>query len=249
MSVGLVIDVRVKEVISFLQRIHPQFPFAASVALNRTAEDGLAALRTDIPKRFTIREAKVMKWIAPMQLPRPNRATKQNLAATLKTDGYGRIFAPFEEGIPKTPSGRLGGPLAPFVIVPTSNLRPTKQTVIPRSLYPTNLGLSPRRDASGKTYYALGKGSIEKGLTPFKGSAVMGKRGTFALIPGRHNIRPDQAGVYQRTGGTVRMLWALEPRVRRPKILHYQDTIASVVARRFAPNWDGAWALAMRTAR
>lgn len=249
MPVALTIDVRTQEVMTFLQRIHPQFPYAAMLALNRTAEDGLAALRSEIPRRFTIREVRLLNLVAPRQLPRPYRATTHHLAATVRTDGYARVFAPFETGTPKTPTSRLGGPLAHTVIVPTGHLRPTRGTVIPRTLYPTSLGLAPRRDPKGTTYYALGRGAITKKLTPVKGRSIVGKRGTFALIAGRHNIRPSQAGVYQRQGDTVRMLWALEPMVRRPRILNYQTTVETVVAERFRPNWEGAWELALRTAR
>ena len=221
--------------------------YAAAEALNRTAEEVNAALRNEIPKRFTIRETALLRHLAPIQLPRHQRATKENLVATLMTAELSAILGPYEEGIPHVRGRRP-------VIVPTTSLRPSKPSRIPRTLYPTNLGLQPRRDASGAMYYALGRGSLAAKRTPIKkgasGYTITGKLGTFALDPMYHpNLRPGQAGVYQRLGGKVRKLWHYVDKVRRPKALQFQATADRIMATRFAPNFDGVLDAVLKKSR
>lgn len=221
--------------------------YAASVALNRVAEEVNAALRSELPKRFTIRESALLRYVAPQQLPRHQRATRENLEATLMTSGLSAILGPYEEGKPHVRGRRP-------VIVPTTALRPGKHVRIPRSLYPTNLGLQPRRDAGGSHYYALGRGAIAKKRTPFKqgkrGWSIQGKLGTFELNQQYHpGISSRQAGVYQRIGGVIRKLWHYRDQVSRPKALQFQATAERIMATRFGPNFDGALQAALRTAK
>lgn len=224
-----------------------QARYAAAEALNRTAEEVNATLRLEIPRRFTIREQALLRHLAPRQLPRHQRATKENLAATLMTAELSAILGPYEEGEPHVRGTRP-------VIVPTTSLRPTKASRIGRQFYPTNLGLQPRRDPSGRSYYALGRGAIAKKLTPFKqgnrGWTITGKLGTFALDPQYHpTLSKGQAGVYQRVGGKLRKLWHYVDRVRRPKSLQFQQTADRIMDTRFGPNFDGVLDVVLRKDR
>lgn len=233
----VVIDVRDQGAISLFQRAHKQFPFAASFALNLTATDFQEAMRSGVVKRFTIRRSQLLKAAFPHVLPRDRRSTKTRLQVDLNLTGIGTIFSPFETGERKYPSPRAVGPLAPYVIVPTKALRPSKKSIVPASMYPSALGLTPFKDPTGVYRYAHGsKGNLRGG------------RGTFALTPDMR-IRPSQAGVYQRIGSDVRMIWSLRPSVARPAILGFLGTAQTVMALRFKPNWDRAWAYAMRTAK
>lgn len=236
----------------FTAAYREQLPFAIATALNRTGEDANAALRAHIEDKFTIRVPSLLRYVAPVQLPRPNRATKQNLTVILETDRIGRLFNPFEQGVPK--SGSVERPL----IVPSDALRLTKKTVIPRSLYPGNLGLTPKRDPAGTSYYALGRNSKKKKLTPFHTTGrgvtqVKGRRRTFVLDPRyNRNITPAQAGIYQRTGPgkhDIRLLWHFTERVQRPAVLEFYDTVDRTWDARIGPNFEGAMAFALRTAR
>ena len=221
-----------------------QARFAAANALNRTGEEINADLRRTLPSRFAIRERKILHYIAPVQLPRPNRATKTNLNAILQADGLAKILGPFEEG-----AIHVGTPLAP-VAIPTSALRRSRMTIVPRSLYPVNLGLVARRDPSGKSFFALGRGAKAKNLTPFHGIQIRGKLGSFVLDPTTHKgITSQQWGVYQRLGGKVRMLWRYIVSVRRPPRLLFAETAQRIMAERFETNFTGALAQALRTAR
>lgn len=230
-----------------------QIPFAISVALNRTADDANAALRGILPREFTIRDPNLVRFVAPQQLPRPNRATKQNLTALLETEGKGRILDPFEIGKPKVQKS-ADSPVA----VPTQNIRFTKRTVIPKKWYPANLGLTPKRDAAGQSYYALGRGAIKNKATPFKRAKsgkiqVQGKLRTFVLDPRYgHDISEKGRGVYVRVGPRredVRLIWSYRQQVQRPKILKFEDTVRRTVESRWVANMEGALAFALRTAK
>ena len=237
-----------KMLVDAIGNVGKQARFAAANALNRTGEEINARMRREIPSRFTIREQKLLTYLAPVQLPKPYRATKQNLNAILQTDGLANILGPFEAGTPKV------GSAAKPIIIPTSRLRPSRKSVVPRSLYPTNLGLIARKDPSGKNYYALGRNAIRKGLTPYSSKngvvQIKGKLGTFVLDPTIHKgISEKQWGVYQRLGGEVRMIWRYINRVSRPSSLQFVSTAAEVMADRFDVNFTGALEQALRTAK
>jgi hypothetical protein len=238
----------------FIRQAPDQFAFAAAIALNRTGEDANAALRQAIPQAFTLRDPRLLRYVAPSTLPRDQQANKHTLSVVLKTEAKGRILDPFEFGTPH----RQASPDQP-VAIPTGDLRFTKQTVIPRRWYPANLGLTPRKEAGSlKPYYALGKGAIAKGLTPFKtgargGVQVQGKLRTFVLDPKyQRGVSPKQRGVYVRIGpdkGDIRMIWRFVDQVPRPTHLRFRETAERTVAERWEPNFIGAFAFALRTAR
>jgi hypothetical protein len=232
---NLSIRIDEKDAIAFFKTLGQDAPYWIANALNRTGEDALAAIRSHVPRAFTIREPGLLRYVAPLKLPPESRARKNRLTATLDTKGAGRILNPYEQGIPKGPDslGRLPA-------VPGAYLRPTKQAKIPRLFYPHNLGLVPYRDASGMTFYALGRGSKINRMAPKKsrsGNVLYGKRRTFMVT------RSDGAKhILMRVGpgprGLVR-LWTLTPLVRRPKLLGFRDTIQRVVNERWRINAEG----------
>ncbi len=236
------------ELVDHIDQYTKQLRFAASLALNRTGEEINAALRADVPKRFTIREPMLLRHLAPRDLPRHQRATRDNLVAVVQTAELSKILGPYETGEPHVRSRQRP------VIVPTTSLRPAKRVRISRTLYPANLGLQPKRDPSGKLYFALGRGSLAKSLTPYKqgtrGWSIQGKLGTFALDPTYHpGITAGQAGVYQRLGGRVRKLWHYVDQVKRPASLEFHATSARLMDTRFGANFDGAIVFAFKTAK
>lgn len=246
------IHVDIDQAIAEVGRYTGQMPFAIATALNRTGEDGNAALRASIGQHFIVRDDRLLRYVAPTILPRDQRASKTNLSVVLKTEGRGRILDPFEIGLAKT------GTLAKPVAIPTATLRPTPRAVVPRRMYPANLGLTPKKTPTGTSYYALGRGSILHHKTPIHHTArgavqIKGKQRTFVLDPRLHRgIAPEQWGVYQRIGpkrGDIRMLWRYVDQVPRPAILEFEETVRRTVETRWAPNFDGAFAFALRTAR
>jgi hypothetical protein len=236
----------------FLQTYRQQLPFAMAVALNRTADDANAALRRHLDDAFTIRAPGLLRYVAPLDIPRPNRARKDRLSVILETDRIGRIFNPFETGVPKVTRANE------HLIIPSENLRPSPNTVIARTLYPTNLGLTAKRDPAGTHYYALGRGAKAKKLTPYhKGATgkwtIKGRRRTFALDPNyQQDIAPEDAGIYQRVGlgrDGIRLLWHYADRVERPSTLQFYDTLNRTFDARIKSNLEGAIAFALRTAK
>lgn len=243
---GVTVEIDTSQVDAMLGVLREEAPFAIATALNRTAEDGLYAVRQALPHSFTLRQPGLAEAIAPRFLPAGVRARKDRLTVELEpTDRgsflSGKIVDPFERGIPKT-SDRLGR----IPAVPTNQLRITKGTVIPRALYPVNLGLQPRLDPSSRTtYYALGKNAIKHRLTPFRSDKVkVGKRGTFEIALGN-----GRSIVLQRQGsGKAVVLWYLQPVVRRPPVLHYNETMIREINTAWPRNIENAVAYAIRTA-
>src|SRR5690242_6159570 len=89
-----------RELDLLLKQAPGQFAFAAAVALNRTGEDVNARLRVIVPQVFTLRDPRLLRYVAPTTLPRDQQATKANLSVVLKTEAKGRILDPFEFGTP-----------------------------------------------------------------------------------------------------------------------------------------------------
>lgn len=237
----------------YAENLAKQVRFAGAVALNRTADEINAALRERVRRQFIIRRPALLTLVAPRELPRHQRATRENLTAIVRTEGFGRIFNPFEEGEPK-----VGTPTRP-VAIPTEFLRPNRRQEIPKRWFPENLGLVSKLEAGGtQRYFALGKDSLKKGKTPVSVTSrgavqIKGKHRTFVLDPRLHRgVSPQGHGVYVRIGPAredVRMIWAYRPQVSRPSILGYHSTARAVYRERMAANYQGAFAFALRTAK
>lgn len=241
MSPPLTIRVDAEAFTGWLGQFGKQATYAISVALNRTADDVNAALRAEIPTRFVIREPRMLTWLAPVQLPYHQRATKTNLTAIVDTEGKAQLLAPFETGMPKT-APNLMAPIA----IPTRALRPTPTAVVPRAMYPKNLRLVPRRGVNGIL-------PAKSKITARGRTQIQGKDRTFVLSPFfANNISDRQWGVYQRVGpkrDDIRMLWRFTTQVPRPRILDFAQTADRVVGERWDPNMSGALAFALATAK
>lgn len=251
------IQVDAREVLGFFNMLSDQAPFAIAVAMNRTAEEANFAGRALARKNFTIREEKVIRYAFPIPIPVVERATKHRLSILMEPTRHGVLLEPFEEGKPHT-FDRMGRPVAMPSYGP-GGLRTTKGTVIPKQIYPANLGLQPRRDPKGTTYYALGRNSIKKKLSPYSvagGKTV--KQGRFGTYEVQSKTRPGVSFVFQRKQGPAApgagsagsvLLWVMKPMVKRPRVLNFYSTIQGTIDGRFETNLLGAWDLAQRTAR
>src|SRR5690349_23369073 len=178
-----------------------QLPFALANALNRTAEEAAAAVRTRIFSRdFRIRSSQAASFLAAAAAdPQgPNRATKNRLRVFLwVNEALGKnsrfsILPNLEEGGQRVGTRSLGsGRIPPSVAVPIRSS--LGQGPIPRGLYPAALGLQERRAIEGGFYYAgRGKKSRRKrgGL-----GALHGSQRTFIVMRGGKDPL-----VVQRTG-------------------------------------------------
>jgi hypothetical protein len=244
--VGVTIRVDDQAVQKLLGDAVKEIPFTLALALNRTGEDINAARRDLYPTQFHARNQQLIRWLAPPYLGRDKKATKTNLTVLLDTGLSARFLDPFETGRPHQ-IDRLGR----LVAVPSSGfggLRPMPMTVIQKQLYPVNLGLQLRRDPKGgNAYYALGRGSIKKRLTPLHVTAAgkhqwQGRFGTFQVDT------PKGPMIFQRTGPgyrNTRLLWSLKPSVPRPANLRFVEVGKTVAAAKWLSNLNNSalWVL------
>lgn len=233
-------------------------PFAAAVTFNRTGEEVIAKARVEMPKTFTVRSPDFV--LPPQQLPASARATKKRLLMEVAL-GYPdvlprsigarreKIFRKFEYGGDKE-ARDLNFPIA----IPSKELRPTKQAAIPKALYPVNLRLVPRKQPDNSILPGLRRGKVRTidGATVTKRQrkelGLEGIGGTFTLLD--ENGKP--IGVFQRTGlgrKDLRALWWFAPRIRIPRVLNFVEMANTVIEDRLLVNWEGAMALALRTAK
>lgn len=213
-----------------------QLPFALASAMNRTAEEFQDAMQQGVRERFTIRVPRVDRVA---KIERGNCATKELLRVIVDVDPRFGFWRKFEQGGTKTELN----PTMPIAI-PATTIRPAFADTVPRSLYPKNLRLVERRDISGTLppkAHVTRRGVLQ----------IKGKQRTFVLDPASM-FGVQTWGVYQRTGPgkhDIRLLWRYKHRVPIPAKLQWQATAERVVATRWAINFEGMLAYALRTAR
>jgi len=244
-----VITVDARHIATFFAVAGDKAPLAISVALNRTAEWMTKAARDLTRRAVTVRSETALRFAFPVTLPSKLRATPAALRAIIEPERIGKIFTPFVEGeihradflgrMPAIPStGFLG-------------LRVTEKSVIPRSLYPVNLGLQPLRDArSSRIYYALGRGSIRQGRSPYRQTAsgkvqLQGKRGTFQVRGRRGPVILQRFGPGRRD---TRALWFLRASVPRPPVLGEAAPGGQGIFETMQTTFDEHWPTEMHAA-
>lgn len=274
-GIEFAIDIQGRDsVTSLLTGLQRQVPFAMSVAINRTAEEVLAEGRREIRENFIVRVPRFD--LPPVQLPAAWRATVARPIATVDlgdddggSNGIGarrrRIFTKFEYGGTK----QADDPDFPIAI-PTKAIRPNPTALVPRAMYPTNLRLAPRKDADGSALAARRKGKVRTlagheakqvvaradyyaALRATRGKArdkigLQGIGGTFTM----NDSQGKPLGVFQRIGTghrAYRMIWAFRQRIAIPRRMDFARRGTAIINERFGVNFDGALALAIRTAR
>lgn len=197
-----------------------QIPFARALALNRTGDDGQAAVRKHLGQVFTLRRRDFIERT--IKIENRDRATKTSPFVIVGIDPTRDVLAKFEIGGQKTPiSGKA-------LAVPI-NARRNKSDIVAK---PNRIkGLNLRR----------------------VGNQIIGDKGTF--IAGGAILQ--RVGKRSRTVGpvqwgqdpNVKVLYAFEDSVPIQPALHFVDIMTHTVEQRWVPNFEGAFALAVRTAR
>lgn len=244
------ITVDASKVFGMFERLQSAAPAALALGTNRTVEEALVEAGRLISGKMTIREKRMLP---PILLPRAWRATPQNPGALMAlgdNEGLGlrrkQVLSKFEDG-----GHQVAKDLAryPFM-APTSALRSSPGTVIPRSLYPRNMvglfnskgefqGLS--RTANTKTRFKkLKNGDI---------SVYKKQVGRF-FVMGSSSER-GRWGVWERTGPgkhDIRQLWHFFQQKNVPKLLQWGETAQRIADTRFIPNLLGAMDVAIEAA-
>lgn len=170
-----------------------QLPFATARATTKLAQEAQAAVRAGLPRHFTIRSAWVPRGI------RIQRAEKRDWPAVQAIVGSIDWFMELQEtGATRTPQGSRQHLPVPKAV------RPTKETRVPRSKWPSAL---LRKGGRRRAFV----GRIRGGLAA--GQLAVLRRTSESSYP-------------------LEVLYLLETRTRGERRLKLESTVQDVVARR-----------------
>lgn len=172
--------------------IAKQLPYAASLALNRTAVEAVAVVRRETAKHFTRRQQSQEFFNQSFQVTQ--FSNKRNLEVAFGASyglmqGRGASLLHHEDGTDRVAKSRNDFPYIPVI---GSSLRRTSADLLPRWAYPKALGLTDSR------YLANGK---ERGAdrTPKRRGSTRGQRASenrkgFIL----RNKAGEPVGIFRR---------------------------------------------------
>lgn len=235
-----------------------QHEFALDLAKNRTVEERQAALQQHITTNLTIRQTSARtQFRRAVRFGREDRADRRRgqRAATLRVLGattaattdlfrrFGAMILRQDDGGPATSSRLYRAQNNQFTvggfIIPAPGLR-TAARGVPRSLYPTALGLSTRSAIAGGDEFAR----------QYKGGAK--KRGGFRKGT-RFFFVKEGVGIFQRQQlgkeSEYDAVWFFRTRITLPKRLDLAGTFQQGLAEQLRANYVGFFAFAMRTAK
>lgn len=235
-----------------------QFPFAFSLALNRSMEEARDAVRQRVHQRgFTIRSAQTGAWLDQhVIIPEGKRSTKSMLRVQmrisppgLKSGRYSAMPWINTGGVRQgsRPIGR-GGLFDRAIPIP---VRDSPMDIIPKKFYPAYAGLAPLRDASGGWIYAgRGKHSRRKVKANVQHLSLRGSDHVFALV---NRAKGPGAGTIFRRFGQGRFgivpLFIIRPKVSVRGRDYLMPTARRVFRDRLAANTIGFLTHALRTAK
>jgi hypothetical protein len=247
--------------------------FAFALTINEVVLRAQASIRAAIRGSLTVRSPATLKFLEQrVRIPKDGYAKVSSKGDRLTASlyiadpesylGRGRLTL-LATLATKTGGEKVQGIRGPLA-VPTRALRPSRTTLIPRSMYPGALGLGKQRTIEGpvafRSYTAKrtrGKARVRKGdrIGLFRTSkgrwALRGKLRTFAIDP-RYHPNAKSFGVFQRTGpnrGDIRKLWKYVPRVPVPPRIPAQRILDAIVSRNFSDWFEKHLHHALRTAR
>lgn len=257
----LFIRTNVDQVLKNLDSIfHRQMPYAMSLALTRTVVDGQHGMRNSVRRwGMTLRAGTSENWMQKhVMIPPGARATKTRLRARLvlkrlrdKTS-RSSLVPWLESGGVRAGVRQLGdGQLFPRAI--TIPVRPSATYVVPERLYPSNLGLSPRRAIAGGFEFVNRKksrGRRRPVQTLDRRFSLRGIDRTFVVL--NRAKGPGAGTILQRTGpgrGDFRPLYLVRPQIRVAGKHFFLKQAGALMTQRFPVNVQNALIDALRTAR
>lgn len=202
-----------------LGEIAKEIPFAASVGLNRTADEAQQAIRASLSQHFTLRRRAFVESTI-YRMPREDFATKATLRAGVRIHPERDFLSKFEEGGVKKPrDGRtLGIPI---------EARPTKEQLVPPKYQLRTLFFGQRSTPSRVgTLLGARKGRGRNALVKaFEGTGAFVRNGRVFLREGKNKLK---------------LLWVFRPRVPVPASLRFLATANQIASQRAEPNLMGA---------
>lgn len=200
-----------------------QVPFAWVVAINRTASAGQAAVREELPDRFTIRRDWTAKGI------RTKLATKSSPMALVFTKDW---YMEHQEGGAERTSSRGGA-----MYIPSLEVREGKdfRGLVVKGLRPrTLLAAAARADKRKKRRYRKGDAAYATPLA-FIATTATGKRGLF--IRKDHNRLP------------ITLLYTLQDTVKIPPKWGFERTTTGVADKTLRREFIKALDQALKSAK
>ena len=228
MRVDIVVDT--KGVLTGLERLSRQVPFAISKAMNESLKGAQKDIRATLPGHFTLRRKQFVERTVKIT----EFATKRKQVARLAVDPTRDILAKFEEDTRK--QGQEGKSLA----VPI-DARPSETALVPKRLQIKALQLRPVVGRNGKRQLKGAKGTY----------TITTPRGTYVIQRVNRTERPvfyvrDRNGVLRQerqkrvTRAETKVLYAFKKSVPIKPTLGFVKTGTAAV--------DRLWPGAMRTA-
>jgi hypothetical protein len=209
------------------------YPFAISMAMNRTAEEARDASRQRILQRgIALRSANTVRMVnLSIRIPFGQMSSKGKAQWAVESQhrigGKGRTLLPWlEEGGERRSNREIGPPgvYGKAVAVP---FRTHRLHEIPRNLYPSALRLQATR-------FTI-EGNDGGGFVPGR---LKGKRGTF-MLPQRSGA--GRAVIFQRWNKNhITPLFFVRPSVRVAPRRYFFPVVGEVAQRRFRANLEGA---------
>lgn len=165
-----------------------QLPFAAALALNRTAQESVAIVRAEAAKKFRIR-GDVGRRFFDLSFQITQYATKEKPEIAFGISrallaGRSGFLTDFESGADRIAKGRNNFPFIPAI---GSSLRPTINDLLPRWAYPSALGLQQSFNGPGADRTPGRRGSK-------RGLRARENRSAFIL----RNGAGDPLGIFRR---------------------------------------------------
>lgn len=257
MATNVFIRTNVDAVIKRLDEVAlQQLPFALSLALNRTAEEGRDAVRQRIHQRgFTIRSASTGAWLDKhVFVPPHKRASKRMLRVQLRVSPPGLKSGRYSatpwintggvrQGTRPIGSGGLFDRAIPIPV------RGSPMDIIPKKFYPAYAGLGPLRDVGGGwTFAGRGKHSRRKVKANVQHLSLRGSDHVFALV---NRAKGVGAGTIFRRFGKGKFgvvpLFIIRPQIRVQGRDYFLPTAQRTFRDRLAPNTLGFLTHALRT--
>jgi hypothetical protein len=214
-----------------------QIPFAASLALNRTAKDVQDAERGELAANLILRQPQFI--LQSVRIPKFSNKNDSPMEVTVEIGEKAGFLRKFQ-----APGVKQALDPAMPIAIPSTNIRPSISDLVPLGLYPKNLRLVPRKGVTG--ILAPNRHITSRGVIQLKG-----KQRTFVLDPAEHR-GVKVWGVYQRFGPgphDVRLLWTYKSRIPIPKRFDFFPVGERTIAERWPIRWAEAYAEAIRSAR